>query len=284
LCQSVFFKFKFLDFARSLNGTDDRTRFVTSLVEYIEQYHFDGFEFFWGCRTCSTDDPDEKSMDLLRQLSEAFKPHGWLLSTYIAPNKTMTDAGLGIHKISEQVDWITVRTINLPEKSTTHAAPLYFYPGDTEDQLNSNWSITYLIEKGVPSHKLLLPVATFGSSFQLTSAEENGLKAPIKNHILNRQFYEICNETVRSDWTFVHDTNRIGSYAYWNEEWNSYDDTEDVQRKAEYIIEMKLGGGAILNLNGDDFQERCGCTKNPLLTAMYQVLRNVDAPKIKNCT
>jgi len=277
-----FFKLKLIDFVRSLSS-NERTSFVTALVAFMDEYNFDGFDLFWGCRFCLKNDTNENSMDLLRQLSDAFEPRGWLLSALIVPNKTVID-GLDTEKMSEYLDWITVRTVDLSEKSTAHAAPLYAYPGDKNDQLNSNWSINYLIEKGISSQKIVMPIASIGATFRLSSAQENGLNAPA-NQRSSEQFYEICNLIKSFSWTVVHDTNkRIGSYAYRGDQWISYDDVEDAQIKAEYIVQMNLGGGSIFNINGDDFEEKCGCGKRPLLTVINQVLRNASGPKIDNCT
>lgn len=168
-------------------------------------------------------------------------------------------------------------------KNTALASPLYFYQGDTDDQLNGNWAVNYLIEKGVPSDKIVLFVAFGGFSYRLSSAQENGLYARGSRDSL-KPFFEFCDNIKQAHWSVIHDTNRIGSYAYLGEQWISYDDVEDVNRKAQYILKMNLGGGAILNLNSDDLTEKCGCGKTPLLTAMNHVLRNLDGPKPNNCT
>lgn len=100
-----FFKFNLYDHVKLFNAAE-RVNFVRSLVEYMEHYNFDGFDAFWGCKTClrgSTPDihPDITSNELMRQLSEAFKPRGWFLSTVIATNKTAIETGFDIQKLSE---------------------------------------------------------------------------------------------------------------------------------------------------------------------------------------
>lgn len=98
-------------------------------------------------------------------------------------------------------------------------------------------------------------------------------------------FYEICLNIKQDNWTVVRDPEgRIGPYAYHEKDWVSYDDVEDIRRKAEYIREKNLGGGIISALDGDDYNGICGCGNYPLLTALNEVLRNFGNPRPDNCT
>lgn len=67
---------------------------------------------------------------------------------------------------------------------------------------------------------------------------------------------------------------RIGPYAYKGDQWVSFDDTEQVRRKSEFIKELGLGGGMVWALDLDDFKNYCGCEPSPLLRTMNRVLRN----------
>lgn len=101
----------------------------------------------------------------------------------------------------------------------------------------------------------------------------------------------------------------MGPYAYKGDQWVSFDDTNMIQRKSQYIKDMQLGGGKVLapysrtihaneticfNLNFeccfnylpgmiwaldlDDFRGVCGCEKHPLLKTINRVLRNYPEP------
>lgn len=179
---------------------------------------------------------------------------------------------------------MTIIPINPSQNTTSHLSPLFLHSGDEHQERSSNWSVNYLIEKGVPSQKLVLPTSSLGQTYQLTSTEKNGLNAPTDNRFKSH-FYEICNEILNDNWTVVHDSDKSGgSYAYHSNKWTAYYDVEDVERSGEYIVQNNLGGGSIINLNYDDFEEKCKCGKNPLLKALAQVLRNTAGPKRKNCT
>lgn len=59
---------------------------------------------------CSKGQADEKQYfaQFVRELSEAFKPRGWLLSSAVSPSKTVIDAGYEVPTLSRYFDWIAV--------------------------------------------------------------------------------------------------------------------------------------------------------------------------------
>lgn len=46
----------------------------------------------------------------VQELSEEFKPRGWLLSAAVSPSKMVIDAGYAIPKLAKHFDWISVMT------------------------------------------------------------------------------------------------------------------------------------------------------------------------------
>lgn len=89
-------------------------------------------------------------------------------------------------------------------------------------------------------------------------------------------YYEICDNLKNKGWTVVRDPERrMGPYAYKGNQWVSFDDQEMIRIKSEYIRKMDLGGGMIWALDLDDFKNRCGEGRHPLLT----IIRNVLADK-----
>ena len=64
----------------------------------------------------------------------------------------------------------------------------------------------------------------------------------------------------------------MGPYAFKGSQWVGFDDKEMIRRKSEYIREMGLGGGMVWALDLDDFNNRCGEGKHPLLRTIKEVL------------
>ena len=69
----------------------------------------------------------------VRELSDAFKPRGLLLSAAVSPSKTIMDVGYDVPAISSYLDWINVMTYDYHgqwDKKTGHVAPMYEHPDD----------------------------------------------------------------------------------------------------------------------------------------------------------
>lgn len=86
-------------------------------------------------------------------------------------------------------------------------------------------------------------------------------------------YYEICDRIINRNWTLVQDPQRrMGPYAYKENQWVSFDDSDMIRQKAQYVRDMGLGGGMIWALDLDDFRGRCGEGPHPLMHTLQQVL------------
>ena len=65
---------------------------------------------------------------------------------------------------------------------------------------------------------------------------------------------------------------RMGPYAYKDNQWVGFDDIDTIRRKSEYIRSMGLGGGMVWALDLDDFNNRCGLGRHPLMNTIKSVL------------
>ncbi|GLV44511.1 Chitinase 10 [Carabus blaptoides fortunei] len=280
-------------YSRLVNDAQARARFVTHVAQFIEKWGFDGLDLDWEYPKCwqvdCTKGPDsDKSgfASLVTELSAEFKPRGWLLSSAVSPSKAVIDAGYDVPVLAQHFDWIAVMTYDFHghwDKQTGHVAPLYYYRGDTYDYFNANFSLHYWMEKGAPAHKLIMGMPLYGQSFSLADTSKRGLNSksygPGEAGEFTRAggflaFYEICERVKRRGWTVTRDPEgRIGPYAYSGNQWVSYDDIAEIRRKSQLVKDMGLGGGMIWALDLDDFRDRCGCGKHPLLKTMNQELR-----------
>ena len=140
----------------------------------------------------------------------------------------------------------------------------------------------YWMAAGAPAHKLVLGMPLYGQAFTLDNNQENGLNAPARQKGQAGEFtraagflayYEICDSINKGGWTVVNDPEkRMGPYAYKDRQWVGFDDVASIRRKAEYVRELGLGGGMVWALDLDDFNNRCGQGKHPLMNTIKAVL------------
>ncbi|XP_029168632.1 probable chitinase 10 [Nylanderia fulva] len=281
-------------YSRLANSPAARQRFVAQALQFIEKYGFEGLDLDWEYPVCwqvdcnkGPESDKEGFSQLVKELSDEFKPRGLLLSAAVSPSKRVIDAGYDVPVLSKYLDWISVMTYDFHgqwDKKTGHVAPLYGLPNDWEPTFNANYSIHYWMEKGADPQKLIMGAPLYGQSFSLAERNVHGLDAPTygggeageatrARGFLS--YYEICERTLKKGWTVVQDKERrIGPYAYKGDQWVSFDDAQQIKLKAELIKKLGLAGGMVWALDLDDFKNRCGCEPSPLLRTMNRVLRN----------
>lgn len=196
-------------YSRLVRSAVARAKFIRHALDFIEKYGFEGLDLDWEYPVCWQTEcnkgfADEKEgfTAWVRELSEAFKPRGLLLSTAVSPSKKIIDAGYDVQELSTYFDWIAVMTYDFHgqwDKKTGHVAPLYHHPDDDFDYFNAvrntislflrqfiqlfllfslqNFSLNYWIEKGAPSRKIVMGMPLYGQSFTLENANNNGLNA-----------------------------------------------------------------------------------------------------------
>lgn len=115
-----------------------------------------------------------------KELSDAFKPKGLLLSSAVSPSKVIVDEGYDVPAVSRYLDWIAVMTYDYHgqwDKKTGHVAPMYHHEESDNFYFNSNYTINYWISQGADRKKIVMGMPMYGQSFTLSDANEHGLNA-----------------------------------------------------------------------------------------------------------
>ena len=87
-------------------------------------------------------------------------------------------------------------------------------------------------------------------------------------------YNEICKFVNEEGWIKVSDpTNKMGPYAYKGNQWVGYDDPAIAEVKAKYILEKQFGGAMFWDLPSDDFGNRCGGGRYPIIGAVSKILK-----------
>lgn len=289
-------------YSRLVRSAAARARFVKHVIEFIEKYGFDGLDLDWEYPVCWQVDcskgiADEKEgfVDLVRELSDEFRPRGWLLSSAVSPSQKVIDAAYDVPALSDLFDWIAVMAYDFHgqwDKQTGHVAPMYEHEDDFDMTFNANYSLNYWISEGADRKKLIMGMPMYGQSFSLADNGRNTLNSPTYGGGEAGEatrargflaYYEICENIIKKGWKVVRDPRgRMGPYGYLRDQWVSFDDAAMIQHKSEYVRAMGLGGAMIWALDLDDFRNVCDCETYPLLKTINRVLRNYPGPHA-NC-
>lgn len=233
---------------------------------------------------------------MIKELQSAFISYGWQLSAAVSSNVTIIDIAYDIPTLSEYLDWITLQTYDYHgfwDGFTGYGASLYAYSEDTSSETNVNYTVNYWIDGGANSIKLILGIPSYGRSYTLSSSSAHDVSDStsgagtagqyvVTSGLLS--FFEILYRTNRVGWSYEKDSgNATGYYAYLSDQWVSFEDTNTVRVKANYIVDNNLGGGMLFSIDLDDFDGTRGCGNYPLLTSLNQVLRNVCGTEESSC-
>ncbi|CAG0900587.1 unnamed protein product [Darwinula stevensoni] len=277
-----------------------RATFVTSCVDFLQKYGFDGLDMDWeypANRGGTPADkvstlrppPDANFVQLLRELKAAFRPHGLLLTAAVSAGKSTIDTAYDVPAMAESLDIISVMVYDMHgawEPFTHHNAPLYAHPLDQSGDnryFNANYSMRYWLSLGAPREKLVMGMPTYGRGFSLDRPEENGFYAPASQAGMagpyTREagilgFNEICEiqkqyGDFQRHWN--HDV-KVPYCTFNSRQWFGYDDIESISLKAQLIVDLNLAGGMVWSVETDDFRGKCGLGNNPILNAIKRVL------------
>lgn len=286
-------------YSRLVNNPASRAKFIQHALQFINNYGFDGLDFDWEYPKCWQVDckrgPDSDKQGfaaMLTELRAAFDSNTprLLLTAAVSPSKKVIDAGYDVPVLARTLDFVNVMTYDYHgswEKKTGHVAPMYYFPGDEFDNFNSNFTLNYFMEMGVPREKIIMGMPMYGQTWTLADTNEHGLNSPTYGpgeagqYSMQRgmiAYYEICSRLRGDGWSVVRDPHgRIGPFAFKGNQWMSFDDMEMIHLKATFVRNHRLGGAMIWALDFDDFNNVCCKEANPLLKTINRVLRNYPA-------
>lgn len=241
-------------------------------------------------KKCDTTKIKEKDgfVLLVKDLYTVLKKRDLLLTAVLSGDKKIIDKAYKVDELVKYLDFISLMTFDYytyKDGKTGLIAPL-----NTKIDL----TVKYLIEKGALTTKLILGIPTYGRTFKLKDAEKHGLgdlvTGPGDEGLITKKrgvlaFYEICMKTKRDGFKVVRDvTDKIGAYAYRDDQWVTFDDIDNLKTKTKYVLDMKLGGVMIKTLHMDDFKGKCNCGKFPMLTTLSKELRGIGDNLVTKCT
>jgi len=274
---------------------DSRERFARSAVNFIVEHGFDGVDIDWeypvggGLESNKVRPADKHNYTLLlREVRRQLDARGVLdgRKYYLSIASPAGDdkiRNLEPAAIAQACDWINIMTYDLAggwEKKTGHQAPIFSPEGRDTANPSTLWSVDgavrQFLDDGVDPKKLVVGMPFYGRGWNGVPSANNGLgqistglpagsyEAGIYDYkdlvamIQAQPDVHLVLEDTKAEATFLHAPSADGL-------WVSFDDTEILKRKIEYIKDLGLGGAMFWELSGD--------TKDPstsLLEVLYQ--------------
>ncbi|XP_063611832.1 chitinase-3-like protein 1 isoform X1 [Penaeus indicus] len=275
-------------FSELSGDASKRKIFVSSAVEMLKNYSFDGLDINWMHPADKDGQPEDKEnyIALLRDLHEALADEELILTACVSLEKLEVDVAYDVLGLSDAVDFILLSGYNLHgpwDTFTHHHAPLFSHPADTGDNalLNIDYGVGYWISKGVDKKKLVLGLGTYGTTWTLNNLDDNGYYAyatqagkpgPYTATLGFLGYNEICEMQHGSDeWTVVRDPDMNEPYTYSvDKTWCGYEDSQSMWRKGQYARSQGLAGTMVWSLETDDFSGSCTGRPYNLIRSMKE--------------
>ncbi|XP_020278606.1 probable chitinase 2 [Pseudomyrmex gracilis] len=273
------------------SSPDRRRTFIDSTVKFLNTYGFNGLDFDWEFPGQRGGTPGDKQsfVSLVKELRDAFKSN-LLLTAAVSAVKNTIDVAYDIPELSKYLDYIHVMAYDyhgLWDRKVLPNSPLR-----SNDGLSVEDTITYLLQKGVPTKKLVLGLAMYGRTFILTKVPESNVdpigltsletsfKGPYTSEEGFMGFNEICETLSRSqDWTNGWDNYSSTAYAIKTDHVVVYDNVKAIVAKMEYVKKKDLAGVMIWSIDMDDFRGNCETLHGvnyPLMRAINETLHETN--------
>lgn len=271
-----------------------RKVFIRSLVNFLDDYPFDGVDIDWEYPAQRDGRPEDRKnfLSLLKELRSAFdqkKDKKMILSAAVAATKYIASKSYDIPALNELLDFVNIMTYDYFGPWTYvvgHNAPLFHRKQAAFENadLSVNASITQWITAGMDARKILMGIPMYGRTFTLRNASDHepfalsdgeGIQGNVSQIRGTLSYYEACQleqEEGRSFWA----KDWQAPFLVRGDQWISYENSRSVKAKADYIREQGLAGAMIWSLDHDDITGVCGEGRMPLTSVVSQTLMHLQ--------
>jgi len=265
-----------------------RKLFVQSAVEFLEEHNFDGLDLDWEypAKRGGIKEDKQNFILLIKDLNAAFSKKNLLLTAAIGAPAGTIDVAYDIPAMYKYLDYVHVMCYDYHgkwDKKTGHNAPLHARPQEsvTDQALNIEYSLAYLLKLGAKPEKTVLGVPLYGRAFTLQNPNANVMGAPTLDTSFQGPYTredgfmgynEICMDAKENEWTEMWEEDQKGPYMFRDTKWLSYDNDKSLRIKADFAYDQGLAGVMTWSIDTDDFLGLCGGPKFPMLRALNNAI------------
>lgn len=253
-------------FAPMVANPQARTAFIEGVINFCESNGFDGVDIDWEYPSNSADRSNLNA--LIQELRQAFvaREKEWLI-TIAVPTGDWAGQWFDYATLQNYVDWIGCMTYDFMGSwvnIATHNAPLYSHPHNPQGSVHA--SIQYLTAtRKISPSRILLGIPFYGRGCNAT-----GLFQPNTGGNCEYYYAQIMPK-IGSGWNYYWDEISQAPYLLnvSQTQFITFDDTQSVRLKCEYVRATNLGGVMIWALGQDKIN-----ASQPLLTIIAAQLRS----------
>jgi chitinase len=247
------------NFSDAVLTPESRSRFIDSVVAFVEQYNLDGLDIDWeypgqiGAGNRFRPEDKVNYTLVLAELRERFnreqrKLGRPLLLTIAAGASQEFLEHTEMRRVARSVDTVNLMAYDYYEPGseaiTGNHAPLYTDPADPK-HVSADTSVREFEQAGVPGRKLILGVPFYGHVWGNVAATDHGLfqtGSPVPNAFA--PYRAIVATMLDQGFTRYWDASASVPYLYSAEkkQFISYEDPESLAAKCVYVQRMHLGG------------------------------------------
>ncbi|CAB3227295.1 unnamed protein product [Arctia plantaginis] len=283
-------------FSSMVASRERRKEFVRNAIKFLRQNRFDGLDLDWeypAFRDGGKPKDKEHYARFVKELREEFETESektgkprLLLTMAVPAGIEYIQKGFDVKTLNKYLDWMNLLTYDYHsafEPAVNHHAPLYANEEPNEysvdSELNIDYTIKFYLEQGADADKLVLGIPTYGRSYTLFNPDAVELGSPAdgpgeqgdatrEKGPGSDEDSEEYEDEKEQPWTVMYpNAAAMGPVAYRGNQWVGYDDEDIVRKKAEYVVDHKLGGIMFWSIDNDDFRGTCHGKPYPLIEA-----------------
>lgn len=258
------------NFSNAAANESTRKKFVESVLNVVEKYHFDGIDIDWeypGWFTPTYKDSEKENYTLLiKELYETLKAkdESYLLTAAL-PAGIDGYVRYDLAEVSKYLDYIHLMSYDLETSaSAVHHTALYSSTGSVTNTLTTTQtgsgdaSVKLYVNQGVPKEKIVLGVAFYGKYTYVANKKNGGIgTATTKSGYSTITYTRIAQNylsKIGDGVIYYWDNECCAPYLFVEEDmmFITYENEKSIKEKCKYVDEEGLGGIMIWEIGEDE--------------------------------